>query len=143
MIEFKITGIKEIRRAFKRLPAIVARKVIKKAIRESLRPIKAEVERLAPKRSGLLAQSVKIRAAKQKRGAIRIRVQIGAGDFKGKTYYAAFVEYGTKNKKGLPKIEGRHYMKQAYELHKDSARKECIQRIRRGVDEAVKQLRRS
>jgi len=61
--------------------------------------VASRVKALVPVDSGLTRSSVKVRAAKRSRKGFGINVQIGEGDYKGETFYAAFVEYGTiKNK---------------------------------------------
>lgn len=120
MAVFKVTGLNEVRRAYRELPRRVAGKVVRGAIRQALKPVKAEVEKLAPRgETKLLAKSVKIRARpKVRRGVIAIDVRIGEGDFKGVTFYAAFVDLGTK----LQPPQG--FIERAFEATKDSAAEE-------------------
>jgi HK97 gp10 family phage protein len=135
MAIFRIDGVEEIRRAFRELPRRIASRTIRQSIRTALGPVKARVEQLAPKRTGRLAKKVKIRArANRRRGTIALEVRIGAGDFRGTTYYAAFVEYGTERQ------EPQQYMARAFDQTQEEARATCIRLIREGVDREVKAL---
>src|SRR5438045_385111 len=104
MPNYTITGVKEIDRALRSLPAKIAKKVIRQAMRTALKPVKDEVKLIAPKRSGNLAKSIKLKAGTRSRTKIRLNVSIGDRDFTGKTFYGAMVELGTV------KMEGQHFM---------------------------------
>ena len=54
--------------------------------------------------SGDLKKSLKVRALKKKRHRYGVMVATSAGWFKGKTFYGAFVEYGTSKKPANPFI---------------------------------------
>ena len=126
---FTITGVDEIRRAYRTLPKRAANKVISKAIRAALKPVKKEVERRAPKgKTGLLARSFKVRVrTKKKRGIIALDVRNGEGDFKGKTYYAAMVNFGTKKQKA------QGFMEAAFDATKDSAAAQVANEVAAGI----------
>lgn len=81
------------------LEGAAQRKIARKGAREALRPTLTAARANAPVRSGRLRRSVKIRTLKRNRGGrIGARVTTGdkTGDYGGKTYYGAFVEYGHK-----------------------------------------------
>lgn len=125
---FVITGVLELDWALKELPIRLGKKVIRQAIRQALRPVKAAVEANAPVDTGKLKSKVRIRAGKGKKGTIKLVVRIGEGDFAGQTFYAAMVEYGTS------KQPGQHYMLRAYESTRIQARDEAIRLILEGVE---------
>lgn len=135
MAKLTIDGLDEIRRAFKLLPTKVAKKVIRAAIRQSLKPVLATAKDLAPVDTGVLKGNIKLRAAARRRkGSIALEVRVGPGDFKGDQFYAAFIEYGTV------KMPARPFMRPAYEVHKDTAKAEAITLIREGIDRELKAL---
>lgn len=101
-----ITGIKQIDRRLKLLPLKVQKKIIRPAIRDGLKLVKAEMAVQAPVDTGLMKKSIKIKAvAKRKVGRIAMLVQISgkvAGLVKtsksGKrTFYPAAVEWGSRD----------------------------------------------
>lgn len=145
---FTITGVKEIDRALKALEPKVAKKVLRKALRESLKPVKARVEQLAPRGpTGQTAKKVKILAAtRTRKKVIKLRVVIGKGYFIGEQFYASFTELGTKRSgrgftrgffQGKTRNVGQkaqHFMKRAYEQTKDQAKATAVAEIKAGIE---------
>jgi HK97 gp10 family phage protein len=140
MATFKITGIKELDTALKQLEPKLQKKVLRQAMRESLKPVRSAVKAEAPVgETGDLAKSVKIKSGKRKKDTIRLNVQIGAGDFKGATYYAAFVEYGHhigSRKLGDARTlqPANDYMKRAFDQTKEQARETARRLILAGIE---------
>jgi HK97 gp10 family phage protein len=129
MAAFTIRGVSEVDRALRELGPTIGRKVIRQAVRAGLRPMLATAKQMAPRQTGQVRRAIKLRAAaRRRRGVIRLVIQIGSGDFKGKTFYGAFREYGTK------RMEGAHFMERAFESGKDSARATTIREIRAGIE---------
>lgn len=86
---------RDLEEKLKNLPAAAAKKVIRHALREGAKVVAAKAIELAPKVTGTLAQAIKVRAVKRSRKKrIGINAIIGEGWFKGKTFYAGFVEFG-------------------------------------------------
>lgn len=135
-VRFTVSGVKEIQRAYRLLPKQVANKVVRQSMRTALKPMLAEAKKDAPKgETGLLSRSIKLRArAKRKRGIIALDVRVGDGDFKGATYYAAFLEHGTEH------IDAVHYMETAFTATKDGAAKTVVQLIGAGIAREWKNL---
>jgi HK97 gp10 family phage protein len=131
---FVITGIKEIDRALAELEKNTAKKVIRQAMRKACKPLKAQVEADAPRVTGTLASNVKIKAIKKSRTKMGIRVQIGAKDYTGKTFYAAFVEYGTS------KMPAKGFMRKAFDDRKEEAKGIAIEEIRKGIEKETAKL---
>jgi len=135
-VNFGLRGVRDIRKAYQKLPKKVANKVIRTAVRTSLKPMLAEAKQDAPKgETGLLKRSVKLRVrAKKKRGSIAMDVRTGDGDFKGATYYGAMVNFGTKRQKA------QKFMERAFDATKNRVRKNARQMIREGTIREWKQL---
>jgi HK97 gp10 family phage protein len=94
---FDISGDKEIQRMFAGLTKAVQNKILRPAFRKGAKIVQADAKRIAPVKSGLLKSSIKVRRIKSlKRGEVGFNVITGKGDFKGETYYAAFLELGHK-----------------------------------------------
>lgn len=122
-----------------------AKKAILGACRESIKVIQKEAKTLAPKRTGALQRSIKVRAIARSRKRIGVRVTTAKTDnmYAGKTFYAAFQEFGWKTGKRRQKqttpsgkdgkqasqdsgqvrrqIEGKEFMKQAADRKKNAA----------------------
>lgn len=93
-----LTGSEELNRKLGELSSKQAKEAIRKAARPALQPTLAAARANAPKRSGRLQRSIKIRAIKRSRSRIGARVTTAKSDnqFSGKTFYAAFQEWGWK-----------------------------------------------
>lgn len=93
-----LTGNEALNRKLAALKSSKAKAIIRKAARESLRPVLADVKATAPTRSGRLKRSIRLRAITRSRSRVGARVTTSATDnlFAGKTYYGGFIEYGWK-----------------------------------------------
>ncbi|AGA28721.1 HK97-gp10 family putative phage morphogenesis protein [Singulisphaera acidiphila] len=132
-IKFKVSGIKEIQRAFRELPDKLAKKVIRQALRKGLVPIRDTAKTDAPRKTGLMAAAIKIRAAtKRKRGVISLDVRIGDHNFKGATFYGGFQEFGTKN------MEGQHFMENAFRAKAPEAVATIMDLVAKGIEREAK-----
>lgn len=128
-LRFTLLGRSQVERVLEELPAKSAKKVLRQAMRKAMKPVAAQVKANAPVRSGATRKAVKVRAAKVGRKALGIDVTVGAGDYKGDTFAAAFVEYGTGERtkastgQAVGRVEARRFMHRAFEQKKDQARK--------------------
>lgn len=92
-----LTGSPEVNRALAELKGPKQKEAIRKASRAALRPVLDQVRTTAPKRTGQLSRSVKVRALTRSRSRVGARVSVSArSNFKGKAFYAGFQEYGWK-----------------------------------------------
>lgn len=140
----RIEGAKQIERRLKTLPAKVAGKITRQALRAGAKVIQAQAVSDAPRQTGLLARSIKVRAAKRKRGRIGILVQTAGGFFKGRTYYGAFQEFGWRvgprrlgNKRR--QVPGKHFMREAFDSQKVEAAQVVTEQLKAGIErEAAK-----
>ena len=71
-------------------------KVARKVLRTCSKAIAAAAKAIYPVRTGKARKAIKVRAAKRKKGVIGVNVQVGDKWFTGETFYAGFVEWGTK-----------------------------------------------
>ena len=133
-----VLGIPEIDRKLRRLPGVVQKKVARKAMRNGIKVVAADVKRNVPVDTGLTKANVKVRAVKKrKRGEIEIEVKI-SGDpglyrrYAGGTktaFYPALVEY-----------KHSHFMRRSFVSAGPTARQVAIDEIKIGVEEEVKKL---
>jgi hypothetical protein len=89
-----------IKEKIKNLSDSEAKNVIQSACREAMKWTQKEAKKLAPKKTGALRRSIRVRATKRSRVRIGARVTTSASDnmYSGKTFYGAFLEYGWKTK---------------------------------------------
>jgi len=134
-VSMTVTGDAELNRKLAALKGVKQKQAVRKASRESLKPLAAATSRAAPRDSGLLARSVKVRALKRSRTRVGARVSVGDGKFKGQTFYGGFVELGRKTGKrgsvGRRRVEPNDFIRRAARQKKQSVLADYKQRLRR------------
>lgn len=121
--------IREVTRALKELEPKVQKKIVKKAMRKGMKIVQQSAKDHAPVETGTTKDAIKVRAAKLGRKSIGIDVRVGEGEYKGETYYAAFLEYGTS------KMEPKPFMRTAYDTKKDQVQEITVQEILQIIEE--------
>lgn len=131
-----VRGHRQVIARLGKLEKKIARKILSQSARMAMRPILAAAKSNAPRDSGALARSIRMRAMKRnRRGRIGVRVMTSQEWFKGDQYYGAFQEFGWKAGKRLAgyrrksnavadtrrQIEGKHYVQKAYESRGETA----------------------
>jgi HK97 gp10 family phage protein len=138
-----ITGIREIDKRLKKLPGAVAKKVIRRSMRDGLKIVAAEIKSQVPVLTGLTKSAVQVRAVKsRKRNSISLETRIGSKKEglivhpkSGKpVFYPAVVEYGREG------VAPNPFMRRAYDSKGEAAKQVTILRIKTGVDEEVRRL---
>lgn len=148
-----IDGLSEFQAELAALPKKLANGVVRKALRAGAKPVQAEAKLQAPKLTGFTRRQIKVRAAKRsrrRRDTVIINVQIGAGDYKGDSFYASFVHWGwragkrQKLAKGKadtrPKIEANKFMTRSIEKTRSVAIEAITSTMRREIDATVGKL---
>lgn len=114
-----LRGEKGLLKALAELKTTGQKSAVKKAMRKAAKPIQKAAQQLAPKRTGQLRRSIKVRAMRRSRVRFGVRVVTSPGKnlFTGKTFYGAFQEFGWKTgKRGSEKrrpVEGKHFLEEA------------------------------
>lgn len=120
---------KKLEKDLRQLDKKVQRKVLRQSMRKAMKPIKTAIEEEAPVgETGLLADSVKLKAGRKSRTSVSITAGIGEGEFKGETWYAAAVEYGTS------KMDANPFMRRAYDAKGEEAKNIALQNIAIGIE---------
>ncbi len=136
-----ITGSKEMIQQLQQIDKKMANKISRDACRGAAKVIASAWKKDAPRKSGLTSRSVKVRAMKRKAGRVGVMAQIGAGDFKGETFYSSFVELGFKRgkrgSKNRKQVAGKHWMKKSFDSNKAKATETYIETMRKGVADAA------
>lgn len=93
-----VTGTEELNAKLAKLAGKDAKAAIRKASRVALKPVAEAAKSNAPRKTGTLARSVKVKAITRSRSRVGSRVTTsGDGNaFSGETYYGGFQEYGWK-----------------------------------------------
>jgi HK97 gp10 family phage protein len=137
MADFIVTGVDTILTALDLLPERVIRKALSKAVNAAMKPIFREVVDRAPEGATHdLQSSVRIVVLPTRnRGEYALEIHIGEADFRGVTFYAAFVEYGTH------RMRKRDFMKIAFEIRRDEATRIAVDMlvaaVERGFSDAL------
>ena len=126
-----LTGSESLNRKLKVLTSKQAKEAIRKAARPALQGTLSLARSLAPKDTGRMARSIKIRAISRSRSRVGMRVTLSkSGDYSGKAFYGAFQNYGWKTGSRSQttgrtttrrKVEGSKFMNRAAEQTRTSA----------------------
>lgn len=105
-----LIGDKKLRKAFGELEVINQRKVMRKAQRESMKPLLKAAKARAPKKTGKLRKSLKLRALKRSRVRSGMFIRTGTredlGIPDGAGYYPAHIELGHEGQAPDPFMRG-------------------------------------
>lgn len=108
-VEFEVEGMEELTKKLHNM-AGAGKKILRKSMRAGAKILQKEAKANAPVGfSKMLKKNIKVKSGKKSRQTISINVQNAAGDYKGQTYYAAMVNWGTKYQ------EAQEFMDQAFE----------------------------
>lgn len=133
MIGLKVSSTFALDRKLKALGPKVANGIKRKAARRAAKPVLQAARANMPAKSGMLKKSLRVRGYKsRKKDIVGVRVATSAKWFKGDTFYAAFVEFGTRYQ--APK----HPLKRAAQATASMAQRILIEETKKLVLEAVK-----
>lgn len=98
MLTMSLQGDRELVDKLKSLTKSEFKSATQTGAKKSLDPVRKTAQAIAPKRTGKLKRAIRIRVLKRSRVRVGARVTVGSHDsmFKGRTFYAAFQEYGWK-----------------------------------------------
>jgi len=110
--------------AIQKLPAKVQNQILTRALRAGAKDVLPTAKQLAPKDTGTLRKSLKVRVLRATRkGVKKLDVTTNKSNnlYTGKTFYGAFQEFGWKSgKRGKSNsrrpIAGKHFLEQAHAL---------------------------
>jgi len=140
--------------ALRTLPTKLENRILRRALNLAADPILERAKSNAPVETGLLRESLKKSGVRNKKGRMGISVGTNSGDYKGETFYAAFVEYGHRigkrnnaqkrrkefEKKGLSvrddraAVPARPFLRPAFDARRDQALEIMKHEIGTGVE---------
>jgi HK97 gp10 family phage protein len=91
-----VKGINEAVAALEELDRNVQKNILRHATRAGAKVVLVAAKSDAPVQGGATRANVKIRAGGTRYGSYRLQVGVGAQDFQGPQFYAAFVLFGHK-----------------------------------------------
>lgn len=142
--ELKLSGFKELAKQMEELTPKVNNKIMGDALRAGAKIVRQQAIANAPLSDGLLKASIKVRTAPARRkNKTYVYVQTKEGDFKGKEFYGAFVEYGTgerfhKSGKSVGRIVANPFFENAFEMRKGEAERVIVDTLTAGIMEAMR-----
>ena len=123
-IQWVVTGDKAIDRKLKKLGPKLGRKIARQAVRKVMKPILGDTIKFAPRDTSKLADGLKLRAHKaRKRGSVVMQIRTDGPH----GYLAVFHEFGTV------KMPAKPFMRKAFDMHKNNARKQLLKEIWNGI----------
>ena len=131
-IDITFLGDAELQRKLKRIAFQAQRKIVRAALRKSMKQVKDRAQALVPVDSGLLRNSIH-QKSRTKRGISRAYVATGTREQLGipsdaKAYYPAVIEYGTRTR--APKS----YLRRALQEKKSAVISKAAADIGAGIE---------
>ena len=132
----RLEGASDLERKLKRLEAKVAKKIVRRAVRDGAKVIMAETKARCPVDTGRLKRSFAIRASKGKRSFFGVAVfpsvkkepdLVSHSKDGTRQYYPAVVEYGTSRRAARP------FMRPAFDATKYKAAQKTIDVMNREI----------
>lgn len=113
----------------------IAKQYVKDGLTVGAKIVAAETFRRAPVRTGTLRDAIKVKSSRfNRQGKISVLVSIGAGWFKGPTFYAGFVALGhfvgsRRLGPNRTKVEPDKFIQEATDASRDAATDAAMTRI--------------
>lgn len=108
-IRLEIKGLKELNNLLNKLPDKIAKKPLQNALRAGGNVVVKAAKAKAPVDTGLLRDSIAVKQAKQKTGAVHYQVGVYQKIGKKRPFYAHMIEFGTS------KMSPKPFMRPAWE----------------------------
>jgi HK97 gp10 family phage protein len=131
----KLIGGEELRRKLLTIDKKVAKQISSQALRAGAKVMLDATRRITPVISGTLKRSLKVRAGKRKKDRVSFQVQTRDGDYKGETFYGAFVNFG--HRVGKREVPANPFMARGFELSKNAALSKVTDVLKSGIEAAV------
>ena len=106
-IEFALDGIKEMHRFWERFDDKIKRKILRKSVNASCRPVVKKVRALAPKQTGLLRRSLTHKIKNYRKGAIFVAIAGQRVDGATKAFERAAIKAQSDKRRGGLSAKGK------------------------------------
>lgn len=133
-IDIEVINAQKIEKALKGIEPAIAKKILKKVLRESQKEIMMkEVKLNTPTDEGDTKKNVTVRAQKRSRYKKGANVLFKTNKFEDDNFYVTFVEFGAPRSG----IEPKGFARKSFEAKKDEAKKDAQKRTHELIDEEV------
>lgn len=126
---FRLTGVNELRRAFRQLPKRTGERVLRNTARAGARVIQSEIKDQAPRQSGELQSEIIIRQDKSRKDAVVFAVGPST-----KAFHGMFQEFGTVHQPANP------FVRRALALAEGRALLAMVKTLRRAMLREAKKV---
>jgi HK97 gp10 family phage protein len=134
-----VEGLDDVIDALKALEGPTGLKIVRSSLRPGAKLMQQQAKADAPKRTGKLANSIKVKSGGTRKGVVKVLVVTSENDslYRGETFYGAFQEFGynkvpytlvdgkirsqPKGTEPLTPVEGRHFLQHAAEQQGQAA----------------------
>jgi HK97 gp10 family phage protein len=148
----KITGLDEVLKNLQALDKKVQGKVSKEALRAGAKIMLPVARQESPVKTGIMRKGIKLRMGKKRKGYVYVSILISEKtadrNYVGKLFYGAMQEFGWKTgarqgrgirrkhkfKAPRRKIEGKHFMKKAFDAKWVQAEKAVVDTLVQGIE---------
>lgn len=140
---YKLEGAEKLEKLFAGLPKKLRGQILRPILREAAKTVQAEAKQRAPSATGAVRDAIKVRASKKlKKGQVGVDVSIGEGNYRGKTFYGAFLEFGAPKHelfgKKLSPLPPQPFMRPAFDAVKDAVARTAMDAIAQAIVDAAK-----
>lgn len=137
-VTYKLEGAETLFKDLEAMGDRIAKKGLRKALREGGRPFLRQAKLNVPVRSGALKKSLKLRAGRRSRVWMSYVVTTSKESkgnlFVGKHYYAGFVEFGAPRRGLMPS----GFLRRAFESRKEESKKIVADELRKFISAGAK-----
>ena len=129
-VDIRLFGVPEVQRALRQLPTAYSEQALKSALRAAAVPVRKEMARRAPVRTGNLRKSIGIEVLR--RGALSVAVGARRAPWKG--YHIHLVEFGTRHSRARP------FIAQAWRAAESMSMSKLVAQLERALAAKVRAL---
>ena len=147
VIGMELKGFDDVERLMKQLPIKMRRKHLRRATNQSIRIVRDEIKKRAPRDTGRLKRNIKSRGRRGKRGYLKASIFIQSGGRTGggakgafrtdknDAFYWIFLERGTKH------IKARGFIRKSVDRKFRPVLRKFVDVVRAGVREEIRLTR--
>lgn len=129
-----VTGLNRIERKLETLPRVMRGRVLARALRQTMNPVRNALRSILPRRRGNLKSAVRIRIFRFTR-FLGMKARLG---FSRRGAHAQLLEYGTVNKDGSQRIVPRRYVKKTVRQQQDRIADNFSEKILQEIAKALR-----
>lgn len=155
-----VQGARELDAKLSALDRKVSTAIVRKALRDGAKVIRDVTKTVVPVETGQTLKALKVRSGRsRKKGRVRMKVQIGEGDYVGDTFYASFLEMGYKHRRhgkqhtttgkfigklskaelgARVEVKGKHFMERGFKMSQAGALATVVSVIEEGIQTAAR-----